>query len=166
MIRKATKADIGSVLNITKLCAERMISNGIFQWNEHYPNRSAFENDLDRNELYVLTDQIQVLGCIVISTHMDEEYIPVTWLTPNQNNIYIHRLAVVPTAQGNGLAQQLMDFAEKLAKDSNNISVRLDTFSQNLRNQRFYQTRGYEQLGSIYFPKQSVYPFYCYELIL
>ena len=31
-----------------------MIANGIYQWNEHYPNPSAFENDVKRDELYVL----------------------------------------------------------------------------------------------------------------
>ncbi|HET8854785.1 MAG TPA: GNAT family N-acetyltransferase, partial [Salinimicrobium sp.] len=45
-------------------------------------------------------------------------------------------------------------------------SVRLDTFSQNQRNQKFYVKRGYSRLGDIYFPKQSEFPFHCYEKII
>ncbi|MGM0391936.1 MAG: GNAT family N-acetyltransferase, partial [Bacteroidota bacterium] len=30
----------------------------------------------------------------------------------------------------------------------------------------FYESRGYQKLGDIYFPKQSEHPFHCYELIL
>jgi len=33
-------------------------------------------------------------------------------------------------------------------------------------NQKFYELRGYKKLGSIYFPKQSEHPFYCYEFVL
>ena len=166
MIRIATPSDIGALLNITKACARHMISNNIFQWNDHYPNKNAYENNVRRNELYVLEDASQLIGCIVISTHMDEEYIPVKWLTENKNNIYIHRVAVHPKYQGKGYAQQLMNYAEDYGRQNRCMSIRLDTFSQNGRNQRFYEKRGYKRLGSIYFPKQSEHPFYCYEHIL
>ena len=97
---------------------------------------------------------------------MDDEYIPVHWLSPNSKNLYIHRLAVHPEYQSKGYAQQLMDYAEAFAKANTFISIRLDTFSQNTRNQNFYEKRGYQRLGNIYFPKQSKHPFYCYELLL
>jgi ribosomal protein S18 acetylase RimI-like enzyme len=75
-------------------------------------------------------------------------------------------LAVSPAFQKKGYARKLMDFAESFAKQNAAVSVRLDTFSQNKRNQRFYENRGYQRLGNIYFPKQSQHPFYCYELVL
>lgn len=165
MIRKATPQDIPAIIDMTKACAKHMIDQGIFQWNEHYPSITAFENDLTRNELYVLEIKKRIVGCIVISELMDEEYIPIQWLTTNKNNIYIHRLAVHPEYQGQGFAQQLMDFAEHYAIENIYSSIRLDTFSQNKRNQKFYELRGYQRLGHIYFPKQSEHPFYCYELV-
>lgn len=165
MIRKATLNDIGSILQLTKACAKHMIANNIYQWNEHYPSEKAFLNDVARSELYVLEIGNTIIGCVVISTLMDEEYIPIEWLTKNEKNIYIHRLAVHPNHQGKGYAQQFMNFAETFAKTNDYESVRLDTFSQNKRNQKFYEQRGYKRLGDIYFPKQSEYPFYCYELV-
>ncbi|MBO3096915.1 GNAT family N-acetyltransferase [Gelidibacter pelagius] len=163
MIRKATSSDIESILILTKACAKFMISKGIFQWNEHYPNAAAFEKDIERDELYVLIHDHQIVGTIVISSFMDEEYQAIKWLTPNDKNLYIHRLAVHPEFQGRGFAQKLMDFAEKFGLDNGYDSIRLDTFSQNHRNQTFYERRDYTRLGSIYFPKQSEHPFYCYE---
>lgn len=165
-IRIATLQDIDSLLGITKACAHYMTQKGIFQWNENYPNRNAFVTDVHRNELYVLLDASQIVGCVVISTFMDEEYKTVQWDTPDDTNVYIHRLAVHPEVQGKGCAQQLMQFAENYAIENNYRSIRLDTFSKNTRNQKFYELRNYKKLGSIYFPKQSVYPFYCYERIL
>ncbi len=166
MIRKAIFKDVNGILKITKACAAHMISKNIFQWNEFYPNALAFEKDIERSECYVLEVENKLIGCITISTFMDEEYMPIMWITPNENNIYIHRLAVHPESQGNGYAQQLLTFAEAYAKTKKYTSIRLDTFSQNPRNQKFYELRGYKKLGDIYFPKQSEYPFHCYELVL
>jgi len=143
-----------------------MENNDIYQWNEHYPSKEAFEKDIDRGELYILKDKGHLVGTIVISTFMDEEYRPVNWLTPNDNSVYIHRLAVHPDFQGKGFAQQMMDYAENQAKKRGFVSVRLDTFSQNKRNQKFYEARGYKKLSDIYFPEQSEYPFHCYELVV
>ena len=166
MIRKATSSDINSILEITKACAADMIKAKIFQWNEHYPDRSTFETDLKRKELYVIEIENEVIGCICISSHMDEEYKSVEWLSENKNNIYIHRLAIKPELQGKGYAQQLMHFAESKSLEENRRSIRLDTFSRNTRNQRFYEKRGYKRLDKVYFPNQSEHPFYCYERLL
>ena len=166
MVRYAKLSEIEEILTITKACGAKMIGEGIFQWNETYPNDKAFTNDIARNELYVFCENDCILGCIVISTFMDEEYRDVAWLTKTSQQYYIHRLAVHPDHQGKGIARKLMDFAEQLAIENKITSVRLDTFSKNLRNQKFYKTRGYHRLGSIYFPKQSEFPFYCYELPL
>jgi ribosomal protein S18 acetylase RimI-like enzyme len=166
MIRHAKISEIPDILTITQACAKKMQENGIFQWNEHYPSKEVFQKDIDRGELFVVEEKNTVQGTIVISTLMDEEYKPIQWLTPNGNSVYIHRLAVHPNLQGKGLAQKMMDFAENHAREHRFVSVRLDTFSQNRRNQRFYEQRGYQKLGDIYFPKQSMHPFHCYELVL
>jgi len=166
MIRPAKISEITHILSITKACAKAMENVGIFQWNEYYPSFEAFQEDAERNELYVLVIDGQITGSITISTKMDDEYIPIGWLTKNEKNIYIHRLCVHPDHQGKGYAQQLMDYAERFAKENDFDSVRLDTFSQNKRNQKFYETRGYKKLGDIFFPKQSEHPFHCYELVL
>lgn len=166
MIRKALISDIPIILSICNSCAKHMISKGIYQWNELYPNEAAFRNDVERQELYVYLKEDKLIGCIVISTYMDEEYKSVKWLTDDNNSIYIHRLAVHPEHQGKGYAQEMMSFAESLARKNKMISIRLDTFSQNKRNQEFYEQRGYTKLEDIFFPNQSEFPFHCYELIL
>jgi len=166
MIRKAVPSDIDAIHTLARGCAKAMIAQEIYQWNEHYPTRSRFEQDIALQESYVLEETNQIRGTIVITESMDDEYIPIQWLTDNQNNLYLHRLAIHPAYWGKGYAQQLMNWAEAYAKNKRYQSIRLDTFSQNKRNQKFYETRGYQKLGNIFFPKQSEYPFYCYELVL
>jgi len=166
MIRKGKLSEIAKIITITKACAAKMISENIFQWNEHYPTARAFEKDVARDELFVMLENNEVVGCITISTEKDEEYDAIDWVTPDALNYYIHRVAIHPDFQHQGRAKQLMDFAEDMAKSNHVLSVRLDTFSKNIRNQKFYEARGYQCLGSVYFPRQTDYPFYCYELDL
>ena len=165
-IRKATLKDLDGILQITKACAQKMRLQGIYQWNGYYPSREAFEHDVARQELYVLEKGKKLIGCIVISSLADEFYKDIEWLTEDGKQYYIHRLAVHPDQQGKGFAQILMDYAENMARENEITSIRLDTFSKNERNQRFYEQRGYQRLGEIFFPKQSKFPFYCYELPL
>ncbi|MCK8523591.1 GNAT family N-acetyltransferase [Aquimarina sp. D1M17] len=166
MIRKALISDLDKIVALARACAQAMIEKGIYQWNEHYPTKERFQKDIELEELYVFEEEDEIIGTIVLTEIMDDEYVPVKWLTNNTNNLYIHRLATAPKCWGKGYAQRLMDFAENYGREHQYQSIRLDTFSQNSRNQKFYETRGYQRLGNIYFPKQSEHPFYCYELII
>ncbi len=166
MIRHAKLSEISDIIVMTRACSASMIENGIYQWNENYPSKKKFENDIERKELYILEIEERIIGTIVISTFMDEEYVPIAWSTPNDKAVYIHRLAVHPHHQRKGYAKKMMRFAETHAKRNGFASIRLDTFSQNHHNQKFYETRGYRKLGDIYFPEQSEHPFHCYELVL
>jgi ribosomal protein S18 acetylase RimI-like enzyme len=165
-IRPALIKDLQETKLLTEACAVAMQEKGIFQWNKHYPSLERLQEDIKRLELYLLEEEGAILGIIVLTSHMDDEYIPIKWLTKGEKNLYIHRLATHPSVWGKGYGQKLMDFAEDFAHENRFESVRLDTFSQNKRNQRFYESRGYRRLGDIFFPKQSEHPFHCYELVL
>lgn len=166
MIRRAKIQEIPEIMAVAGACAVHMINMGIFQWNDHYPTAKSFSIDISRQELYVLIHEGRIIGMVALTDIMDEEYKPVEWLTKNKKNLYIHRLGVHPDFQGQGYAQKIMDYAEHFANENDYDSVRLDTFSRNRRNQRFYEQRGYIRLENIYFPMQSDDPFHCYELIL
>ena len=166
IIKKASKIDLKQLYSLTKSCAKYMIENGIFQWNENYPSEEILLKDVELQQIWKLEENNSIVGAIVLTEIEDKEYLNVKWLTKNYKNLYIHRLAVHPNFQGKGYAQKLMDFAENYAKENNYNSIRLDTFSQNKRNQDFYKQRKYVKLESIYFPDQSEFPFYCYEKVL
>lgn len=164
-ITLANKNQLDQIYSLTNACATDMISRGIHQWNEHYPPKNKLEDDINKGELFCLTDNDEVIGIVVITETEDVEYENVKWLTPNGQSVYIHRLAVHPNHQHKGYAKELMDFAEGYAESMGYVSVRLDTFSQNPRNNKFYRNRGYKQLDDIFFEKQSEHPFHCYELV-
>ena len=166
MIRRGVHEDLIPILEITKNCAVKMDAMGIYQWNENYPNRNAFIDDIKNNELLVFTKGALLVGCIALCTKMDDVYKDVKWLTKDVKSLYVHRLAVEPQFQKKGIGKKLMDYAEDFAKKNNFISIRLDTFSKNKNNMRFYERRGYKRLEEVFFPEQSKFAFYCYELII
>ena len=92
MIRAAVFTDIDSILEITKSCANHMKSQGIFQWNEHYPNKESFIKDEENKELYVYCIEEQIVSCISLCNKMDQEYITVKWNTKNDNNYHLYSI--------------------------------------------------------------------------
>ncbi len=154
------------IKKIAEDCAIDMQNRGIFQWNENYPSSEIFKKDIDSNSLYVYMIKSKILGCIMISLNKDDVYNHVKWLTEDEKNLYVHRLAVDPKYQKKGIGRSLMNFAENYARNNGLKSIRLDTFSENERNNRFYKSRKYIQLNDVYFPNQSKFPFHCYEKIL
>lgn len=165
-IRQAIITDLDIVKKIAEACAIDMANYSIFQWNEKYPSRDVFKNDIETGALYVLEINKKIVGCIMLSDVKDDSYKDVKWLTKDFKNLYVHRLAVNPDYQKKGHGRRLMDFAESFAVENNFTSIRLDTFSLNHRNNKFYKSRGYTQLGDVFFPIQSDLPFHCYEKVL
>ena len=165
-IRLAKERDLKRVVAITNACAVHMISKKIFQWDENYPNIEIFKDDVKNKSLFVIEDNELIMGCICISLKIDDVYKDVKWLTPNRNNVYLHRLAIHPNFQGQGLALKLMEYAEDFTIKNGCISVRLDTFSGNPKNNKFYTLQGYTKLEKIFYRNQSDMPFHCFEKIL
>ena len=158
--------DLNDIMKMINNCANDLISKNIFQWNEKYPSRDIFLSDIEKKNLFILKNNSGIIGCIALSSEKDIEYNDVKWLTKDDKNLYLHRLAVDPKFQKKGIGKLLMDFAEDYARNNKFISVRLDTFSKNERNNRFYKSRKYTRLDDVYFPNQSEFPFHCYEKIL
>jgi len=76
MIRKTLPSDLNAIHILAQSCAKAMIAKEIYQWNEHYPTRSRFEKDIELQESYVIEEDHQIKGTIVVTELMDDEYIP------------------------------------------------------------------------------------------
>ncbi len=167
MISPGLPHEIDEILVLTKACGKHMRDNGIDQWDENYPDRDSISNDLRTETLFAYRENGEILGVVVLNETQDEEYGQIQWSTGDDDrNLVVHRLAVRPDHQGKGIARKLMDFAEEFALKQGYDAIRLDTFSQNPRNQRFYLNRGYTDLGPVSLKYRDDFPYFCYELLL
>jgi len=165
VIRLGKPSDNADTKVLTEACAVHMQQQGIEQWNEYYPSLAILTKDLMAGDAYVYIQDGRLVGTVMFSQDKDPLYNPIQWSTPDAAAYYVHRLAVHPDYQGQGIAKALMDFVEGKIQQSGGSAVRLDTFSQNPRNNKFYKARGYTQLGDIYFANKSPYPFHCFEKV-
>lgn len=167
MIRLATHKDVPTCVSIARACGDFLRNNGIDQWTPDYPNESILLQDVHEQSLYILTVEDTIVGMVVINEIQDPEYVQLDWITPTASkNLVVHRLAISPESQGKGYAQLLMTFVEELALKQGYDSIRLDTFSRNERNQRFYERRGYQRINEVYLSYRTDFPYVCFEYVL
>lgn len=166
MIEAGQFSEVETIVALTKACGKHLRENGVDQWDENYPDLESIKNDIQTKTLFTYKVENEIVGIVVLNETQDEEYAEISWRTPlDSKNIVVHRLAVSPEHQGKGIAQKIMNFAEEFAVKNNYDSIRLDTYSQNPRNQKFYLKRGYKELGSVFLKYRKEHPFICYDML-
>ena len=132
-IRFASIADIEDIMFLIEQCIQSMESQGIYQWDDSYPTAEIFADDIKSNSLFVFEDGGSCMGIISLNENQAPEYQELIWENENGKILVIHRLAVNPGRQKQGIGRRLMDFAEDYAADQGYASIRLDAYSGNPR---------------------------------
>jgi len=164
-IAQGTHHDLPAIMALIKAVVTHMNSIGIDQWHEGYPNKKVIGEDLDSQTLFTGWINDRLMAVNVINEVYDKEYDVLDWLTPRGKSLYVHRLAVHPDFQKKGYARMFMDYAEEKAKKEGFLSVRLDTYTGNPRNVKFYSNRGYQPIGEVSLPYRPE-PFVCFEKLV
>ncbi|WP_058303114.1 GNAT family N-acetyltransferase [Gorillibacterium timonense] len=154
--------DLSDIMQLFRSCRWSMEADGIFQWNDYYPNPDVIQEDHEKGTLYVYKLDEIIVGVVTFDEEQAEEYGQLDWTYDGGRAIVIHRLAVHPRYQGQGIARKLMDFAETTAFQCGYESVRLDAYSGNERALRLYDKLGYKHRGEVNFPWREL-PFHCLE---
>ncbi|EKQ56113.1 MULTISPECIES: GNAT family N-acetyltransferase [unclassified Clostridium] len=161
-IIKGQKQDLSSILNIISNCIKYMESQGLYLWDEFYPNSGIIENDIKREDCYVLKTNGKCVAYVAINEEQPPEYSQINWISNGRKVLVIHRLSVHPEFQGKGIAKKMLKFIEDFATKNNYSSIRLDAYSANENALRLYENFDYAKVGQFYLPVKEL-PFYCYE---
>lgn len=147
LYRLADENDIGAICNLVKAAIRNMERQNIFQWDELYPAKEDFLEDIQKQQLFMglLGDDIAVV--YVVNEECDEEYQNGMWKYPDCEYRIIHRLCVNPIYQNQGIARKTLSHIEGELKKLNVGTVRLDVFSKNPFALSLYQNKGYENVG-------------------
>lgn len=159
---KGQKQDLSDILDIISNCIQYMESQGIYQWNEFYPDADTIEQDIVCDDSYVVKDNGRCVAYVAINEQQAPEYSKIHWLSDGSKVLVIHRLAVHPAFQGKGLAKKIVQWIEAYAAEHNYSSIRLDAYSGNEKAQKLYESFGYQKVGQFFIPSREM-PFYCYE---
>ena len=159
-IRKGKIEDVKGIIGIIKDAIIDMESEGIYQWDNIYPNEDVITGDIYKENLYVYIDENIIKGFITLNEFQDREYESIKWKYDTGRHLIIHRLCISPKYKGKGIATTFIKYAERLGKENKYESIRLDSFTQNNHACKLYEKNGYEKRGIVTFRKGE---FLCFE---
>lgn len=147
MIRKATHEDLDRLETLALKTIEAMQTAGIAQWNENYPRKQHFQQDIDRGALYVFVRDQDLLGVMALYEENDPPYRSIRW--HREISMVIHRLLVIPTNQKCGVASRLLDYALAYCKRKQYESLKIDTHPGNFKMRRLLKKNHFHELDYI-----------------
>ncbi len=140
-------------------CVAVMQAGGSDQWDSQYPNRDVISEDIKQGTLFVAESEGRIRGMIVLDENQDDQYETIHWKEDDGPHLMMHRLAVDPEAQGQGIARKMVEFTEEKAVSDGYRSIRLDTYAKNAAALRLYHGLGYDLRGEVNFPgKLAAFP--------
>lgn len=151
--RKANPADLDEICALVGRVVRHMLEQQIFQWDELYPLREDFQEDIEKGQLYMGLMNGRLAVIYVLNQECDEEYETGSWKDKDEPFYVIHRLCVNPDFQNQGIAKRVLAHIEEEVKPLGIHSMRLDVFSGNPAAFTRYCHSGYQKVGEIHWRK-------------
>lgn len=152
-IRKATRNDIAQVeaLYDAVHTAEEEGRQTIGWIRGIYPVRATAELALSREDLFVLEEDGEILGCGIINGIQDSSYRGANWTydSPDEKVCVLHTLVISPKCGGKGYGSRFLAFYEAYALAHGCPALRLDTNEKNAVARAMYKKRGYREVGIV-----------------
>lgn len=157
LYRQAVTGDLDAIEQLAQQAVKEMVSQGIDQWDELYPAREDFEQDIQSGQmsLGMLGGEIAVI--YTINRECEPEYESAEWESPDKPCCILHRLCVNPRFQNRGIARQTMEHIEREAAAKGIQAIRLDVFSRNPHALKMYQNCGFKKVGTARWRKGEFY---------
>lgn len=155
--RPAGWTDLEEITSLAGQAVREMNRQGIDQWDELYPNREDFEQDIRRGQMTVGIAKGRVAVIYTLNGECEPEYEEAEWKYPDRPCRILHRLCVNPSFQKLGIARQTMEYMEREAAAQGVLAIRLDVFSQNPHALKLYRNCGFEKVGTVRWRKGLFY---------
>lgn len=161
-IKQASSYQLVDALYLLKQCVLEMNRKGLKQWNSANPSPQVIREDIEKGTLYLYTDMKIIKGMINLSEEVPDEYKEISWKGKADKVLYIKRFAIHPLWVDSEVASDLMEFAEKFAKDNKFTTVRLDLLDSYPVDDKFFTSRNFAAAGSFHSEFQKML-YTCYE---
>jgi ribosomal protein S18 acetylase RimI-like enzyme len=153
-IRRSTSDDIRNIMTIIDDAKQYLASQKIDQWQNGYPNTDQVENDIQKEESYVVVNENnEVIATSMFTCEKEPTYkvIDGNWIV-NEDAPYgvIHRMAIKKEFRQLGLASFMFREFHLQLKAQNIQSLKIDTHEKNIGMQSLIKKLGYRYCGIIY----------------
>lgn len=152
MIRKATRDDIEKVAELyEKMLSYEESTTKYTSWQRGiYPTLDTARLGVKNGSLYVVEENREIIGSVILDTRQAPEYKKVDWGVRAGYNeaLVIHTLCVHPDYSGSGVGSAIVDFAKQLAKQMDCRTIRLNTTDRNTPAAHLYEKNGFVVAGA------------------
>ncbi len=140
------------------------------KWNQNYPNLEFIEGCVEKEELYVCTEEDLIISCVVLNNRFDPEYENIEWTinaTP-QEIVIIHTFAVSSDFAGRGIGKEIFNQIRDNALTNNQKSIRIDIIDGNVGAQKVFEKFGFKYVDTVEVFHEAVglEKFHLYEYVL
>ena len=142
-VKKVIKATRPQFSNVLQEAARALEQRGQPLWSQNELTPDALRKAYPDSEMYLgFYEGEAVAGMILLAND------PLFWpdVQPGES-LFIHKLAVVPKAQGQGMAAQMLAFALDRTLEQGKRYVRLDTAAERPKVRAFYEQHGFVHVG-------------------
>ncbi|MEG1720924.1 MAG: GNAT family N-acetyltransferase [Pseudoflavonifractor sp.] len=167
-IRLAEPRDLDEIWCLAQRAVADMQARGNPQWDDFYPTRAHYEQDLNRGELYLsAAENGRILGAVCMNTDQAPEYAPLPWRI-SAPALVLHRMAVDPGVMRQGIGRGFFLFGEEYAAGQGIPALHVDTYAENDRMQALFLKLGYAPVGEVHFARTLArpLPYLCFEKVL
>ncbi len=152
-IRKAVTADLDGIEQIYERIhdGEEQGLSTIGWIRGVYPTRATAAAAIERDDLFVMTEDGKVTASAVINQIQVPEYKEAHWqhAAADDEVMVLHCLTVDPQIKGKGFGRAFVAYYEDYARQHGCPALRMDTNVRNTRARRLYQMLGYEEVGIV-----------------
>ncbi|OPB86138.1 GNAT family N-acetyltransferase [Elizabethkingia ursingii] len=154
--RQAEEKDKDIIWGILQQAIERRKNDGSNQWQDGYPNLQTVENDIAKDQGYVLTlnDEVITYAALIFNDEPAYENIKGEWLT-NGDFMVVHRVAVSDKAAGKGIVKKFFGTLDDFARSKKVYSIKVDTNFDNLAMLAILEKLGYVYCGEVVFRESA-----------
>jgi GNAT superfamily N-acetyltransferase len=171
-IYRVSAADVPLLHEILIACGlDLQVRFGLTHWmHPIYPLENMLK-DAEKLQVYALKVGESLVGTFTLefASQVPLSYIKygkINWQISDVPAVYVHKLAVLPERQGQGLGTWCLGAIEKLALTHGYLTVRLDAVKTHKKLLSFYASRGYQRVGELIFNSDIWVDAFVFEKLL
>jgi len=153
LIRKAEKRDIEGIAAVYSAVHTAEESGAVtIGWSRSvYPTRATAEASLERDDLFVMEENGEVIGAAIINQVQVDVYANAEWRypAPEEQVCVLHTLVIDPKVGRKGYGKAFVAFYEEYARENGCPYLRMDTNERNVNARALYRKLDYTEIGIV-----------------
>ena len=160
-LRRARPEDAPAVQTLLAAAGEALARQGFRNWLPPRPVERVLE-DIEHRDVFVVEDGSTLVATYTLGRDALPPYAPEPWPVSGLEALYLNRLAVHPSRQGEGLGSWCLARIAEHCRATGWAAVRCDVLAANADLCAFYERHGYVERGR---RSRSGFEFASYELL-